>query len=69
MTILTATHAPTTPIQTKATGLVRRFTVWSQRQALQKLDNAALDDIGVTRADADAESRRSFWDAPNSWRD
>lgn len=69
MTILTATHAPTTLIQTKATGLVRLFTVWSQRQALRKLDSAALDDIGVTRTDAIAESRRSFWDAPDSWRD
>jgi uncharacterized protein YjiS (DUF1127 family) len=69
MTILTAIHAPTKPFQTKALGLGHLFTVWSQRQALRKLDTDALNDIGLSSAQAAAESSRSFWDAPKTWRD
>ncbi len=68
MTILTA-NAPTTSLRTKGTGIARLFTVWGQRQALGKLDSAALSDIGLTKAEATAETRRSFWDAPSTWRD
>ena len=69
MTILTASHALNTPTQTKATGLGHLFSVWRQRQALRKLDGAALSDIGLTRAQATHESGRAFWDAPTTWRD
>ncbi|UWQ76125.1 DUF1127 domain-containing protein [Leisingera sp. M658] len=41
--------------------------VWTQRRQLAKLDARALDDIGVTRAEADAEARRGFWSAPDHW--
>ncbi|MFT4960818.1 MAG: hypothetical protein ACI92Z_001903 [Paracoccaceae bacterium] len=72
MTIFTAAHTSThistqTPRAT-GTGLVRLLRVWSQRRALRKLDSAALSDIGLTRAQANRESRRSFWDAPETWR-
>ena len=68
MTMFTEAHAPTTSPRTTLAGLARLFNVRRQRQALRKLDNAALKDIGLTRAQADAESGRSFWDAPTSWR-
>ena len=42
--------------------------VWRQRQALKKLDDTQLRDVGITREQAVAESRRGFWDAPVSWR-
>jgi len=42
--------------------------VWRQRQALKKLDDAQLRDIGITRAQAVTESRRNIWDAPSNWR-
>ncbi|WP_425041085.1 DUF1127 domain-containing protein [Primorskyibacter sp. S187A] len=35
-----------------------------QRQSLAKLDDAALRDIGLTRHEADEESKRPFWDLP-----
>jgi uncharacterized protein YjiS (DUF1127 family) len=39
-----------------------------QRDALKKLDETALRDLGLTRAEADAESSRPIWDVPASWR-
>lgn len=41
--------------------------VWRQRQHLARLDAARLDDLGLTRAEAEAESRRPFWDIPARW--
>ena len=39
-----------------------------QRAALGKLDDAALADIGLTRAQAVAEAKRPLWDVPANWR-
>ncbi len=39
-----------------------------QRSQLSRLDTAALDDLGLSRRDADNEARRPFWDVPDSWR-
>ena len=33
-----------------------------QRRVLARLDARALRDIGITRADAQAEAQRPFWD-------
>ncbi len=38
-----------------------------QRRKLARLDDRALDDIGVSRSEADAEARRFVWDAPQFW--
>jgi uncharacterized protein YjiS (DUF1127 family) len=52
-------------------GLVTRFTLAlaarRQRQALARLDDAALRDIGLDRASAEAECRRVAWDVPAHW--
>jgi uncharacterized protein YjiS (DUF1127 family) len=41
-----------------------------QRRALLKLDERLLKDIGITRADAEREASRPFWDpAQERWRD
>ncbi|MDJ0859540.1 MAG: DUF1127 domain-containing protein [Dinoroseobacter sp.] len=39
-----------------------------QRSALKELDAHLLRDIGVTREEANAESHRSVWDVPATWR-
>lgn len=38
-----------------------------QRARLAQLDDAALRDIGLTRAEALREARRPLWDAPDNW--
>lgn len=40
------------------------FTVKSERQVLTKLTDRELMDIGISRADADTESRKAFLDVP-----
>lgn len=44
------------------------ISVARQRHALRDLSDAQLSDIGITRAQALAESKRSAWDAPRGWR-
>lgn len=68
MTMFTAAPTQTRPHRTARTGLGHLLNVWSQRRALRALDAKALSDIGVTRAEASTESRRAFWDAPETWR-
>jgi uncharacterized protein YjiS (DUF1127 family) len=41
------------------------FQVARERRQLMTLDTCALKDIGVSRADADGEARRKFWDLPS----
>ena len=38
--------------------------VRKERRALRQLGDAGLKDIGLSRADVDAELHRSFWDVP-----
>lgn len=38
------------------------------RRALARLDDHLLRDIGLTRHDAETETRRRDWDAPQHWR-
>jgi len=40
----------------------------SQRRALRGLDRDALNDLGLTYADAKHEADRPFWDVPATWR-
>lgn len=39
------------------------------RRALARLDERMLRDIGLTRAEAEAELARPVWNAPLHWRD
>lgn len=38
-----------------------------QRRALARLDTERLTDIGLSRAEAEAEAARPAWDAPRTW--
>lgn len=49
------------------TGLGSLVKLWSQRKSLNRLDDAALNDMGLTREQVEAEARRSFWDAAEPW--
>lgn len=40
----------------------RADTRWRQRQALAALDDRLLDDIGLTRAQAEREAHKRFWE-------
>jgi uncharacterized protein YjiS (DUF1127 family) len=48
-----------------AAGAVELLLLWAERarsrRLLGQLNNHALKDIGVTRADVDAELRKPFW--------
>lgn len=39
-----------------------------QRRDLATLDDALLEDLGLTREAAEAEARRAAWDVPAHWR-
>ncbi|WP_206050280.1 DUF1127 domain-containing protein [Oceaniglobus ichthyenteri] len=39
-----------------------------QRAQLRELDDAILYDLGLSRAEIEAESRRALWDVPANWR-
>ena len=42
----------------------RALDVWRQRRALERLDDAALRDLGLTRADVSREVARPLWSLP-----
>jgi uncharacterized protein YjiS (DUF1127 family) len=44
------------------------FGVRRSRHDLGALDDHMLNDIGVSREQAEREARRSTWDVPSNWR-
>ncbi len=48
--------------------LLARGTLHRSRRSLTRLDDRLLQDIGLTRAEAEAEAARPLWDAPAHWR-
>ncbi|MDP2083961.1 MAG: DUF1127 domain-containing protein [Gemmobacter sp.] len=53
------------------TGLMSRvlaaIALSAQRRRLADLDDARLDDLGLTRAQARSEAARAPWDVPANW--
>lgn len=53
-------------LQQRSTWVLARIWAWSevrrQRRQLLTLDERALQDIGISRADAEREAARPFWD-------
>jgi len=45
----------------------RLFALARQRHQLSDLSDEQLDDIGFSRAEAEAEAARPFWDVPPHW--
>lgn len=44
--------------------ILRWYDLYRERQQLMQLSDAALKDIGLSRADIMEESERPFWDDP-----
>ena len=68
MALTTATHTCRPTPTSRPSAIRTAFAVWRQRRALERLDDRALSDIGLSRAEAHREARRSIWDAPETWR-
>ena len=70
----TRTHSPTLPVFVPTNGwptfstITQAIAVRRQRLALRSLSNESLADIGITKAQAHAESKRPIWDVPINWR-
>ncbi len=56
-------------IKRKALGtrILDLLSLARQRRTLAQLDDRALDDIGISRSDAQTEAARPIWDAPENW--
>ena len=53
--------------QTRRFSFMDFLSLYRQRRALAQLDDRALEDIGVTRAQAEKEAKSGFWDVPDHW--
>ncbi|MGR3758678.1 DUF1127 domain-containing protein [Roseobacteraceae bacterium NS-SX3] len=67
MAYLTASCPPAKPRRSLRSAIAARIALMRQRRALGRLDSRALEDIGLSRADAEREARRPVWDAPDGW--
>lgn len=48
--------------------LRQAMAIYRERRNLRALSAQQLDDIGLCRREAEIESRRPVWDAPDRWR-
>jgi uncharacterized protein YjiS (DUF1127 family) len=67
MTYISAPHSACAPRRPLRLSLFTRLQIWKQRRDLAKLDDRALEDIGLSRAEAEREAKRPLWDAPRHW--
>lgn len=69
---MTYTVTPLPCTAARKAGVLRRIKnalrLRRQRLQLLQLSDAQLRDIGLTRAQAKDEARRSAWDAPSHWK-
>ncbi|SDX35327.1 DUF1127 domain-containing protein [Litoreibacter albidus] len=67
MTDFTSSATCVAPARRKI-GLMGYISLYRQRRALAGLDDTRLNDIGVSRSDAESEALRPVWDAPQHWK-
>ena len=60
-------HARSAPRAPRRIGVSDILGLFRQRHALSRLDDARLNDLGLTRSEAEAEARRPVWDVPTHW--
>jgi uncharacterized protein YjiS (DUF1127 family) len=65
-----ASLARTVAISHPAAGisLFSLHSLWKSRQDLARLDARRLADLGLSPAEAAAESQRPLWDVPHTWK-
>ena len=68
VTSLSSSHRPAARNSGWFARLLNANALRKERRGLRHLTDAQLNDIGVTRAQAEEEASRSGWDAPNHWR-
>ncbi|WP_164658056.1 DUF1127 domain-containing protein [Tropicibacter sp. Alg240-R139] len=68
MTLINTSIAHRRPRASILSSIAHLVAVHRQRKALARMDDAALEDIGVSRAQANREASRPIWDAPETWR-
>ena len=68
MTLINTSIAHRRPRASILKTVAHLVAVHRQRKALAHMDDAALEDIGISRAEADREAKRPIWDAPETWR-
>ncbi|NNK79396.1 MAG: DUF1127 domain-containing protein [Litoreibacter sp.] len=51
----------------RRTGLLGYLDLYRQRRALLSLDDARLEDLGLSREAVKNEANRPIWDAPAYW--
>ncbi|MEM9435089.1 MAG: DUF1127 domain-containing protein [Pseudomonadota bacterium] len=54
-------------LKTRRIGLREYLSLYRERRALSHLDDHLLQDIGISRHDAQTEAERPVWDAPQRW--
>jgi uncharacterized protein YjiS (DUF1127 family) len=59
---------PTVRMTTVLRGLADMVALRQQRHQLATLDTARLNDLGLSRQDAQREASRKPWDVPAHWR-
>ena len=64
MAFLSHTRTDCRPVPTRRASLLELLALYRQRRDLARLDDRALDDLGLTRDEANREARRWFWDTP-----
>jgi uncharacterized protein YjiS (DUF1127 family) len=67
-TDLTHRHAHSVHPAAPRFSLLNALAVWRSRRALARLDDRALDDIGVSAHRAEIEANKPIWDVPTNWR-
>lgn len=55
------------PTQSLLSRFIQARALARQRKALANLEDSMLSDIGITRAQAEHESERPVWGAPQHW--
>ncbi len=67
MTQIAISHAGSTKRVAKRKIFWSLLNLARQRRSLARLDDHLLDDIGLTRREANVEATRHIWDAPDNW--
>ncbi|QQA41555.1 DUF1127 domain-containing protein [Pelagovum pacificum] len=68
MNYASTTISPSRLFQPRRLPGIRHYVaLLRQRRALARLDDRALADIGLTRAEAWSEADRPLWDVPAHW--